>query len=72
MVLEDDKKLQQAENIIPAVNAGAAKASPALLAVLNKVSSVLDTPKLIELNKQTDIERVTPRMPPRHSWRRKS
>jgi len=61
VVLEDDKKLQQAENIIPAVNAAAAKASPALLPVLNKVSSILDTPKLIELNKQTDIERVTPK-----------
>lgn len=61
VVLQDDKKLQQAENIIPAINAAAAKASPALLPVLNKVSSVLDTKKLIELNKQTDIERVTPK-----------
>lgn len=61
VVLTDDKKLQQAENILPAVNATAAKASPALVPVLNKVSSVLDTKKLIELNKQTDIERVTPK-----------
>ena len=61
VVLEDDKKLQQAENIIPAVNAKAALASPAILAALDKVSSVLDTPKLIELNKQTDVERVTPK-----------
>ncbi|MGB9378298.1 MAG: glycine betaine ABC transporter substrate-binding protein [Mycobacteriales bacterium] len=61
VVLQDDKKLQQAENIIPAVNAGTATKSPTLLPVLNKVSSVLDTAKLIALNKQTDIERVTPK-----------
>ena len=61
VVLADDKKLQQAENVVPAVNAGAAKASPALVPVLNKVSSVLDTPRLIELNRQTDVERVTPK-----------
>ncbi len=60
VVLADDKKLQQAENILPAVNAKKAASSPALLPALNKVSAALDTATLIGLNKQTDIARVTP------------
>ena len=41
----DDKKLQNTDNIIPAVNAKAA--NPQLIAALDKVSAALDTPKLI-------------------------
>lgn len=55
-ILTDDKHLQNSDDIVPAVNADAA--SPVLLADLNKVSAALDTPKLIQLNKQTDIDRV--------------
>jgi osmoprotectant transport system substrate-binding protein len=57
VALEDDKGLQTVDNIIPAVNADAS--SPELLDALNEVSAALDTPKLIELNKQVDIERKT-------------
>jgi osmoprotectant transport system substrate-binding protein len=57
VVLEDDKKLQTVDNIIPAVNAKAAK--PEMLAALDKVSGALDTPKLIELNKAVDVDRKT-------------
>jgi osmoprotectant transport system substrate-binding protein len=55
VVLEDDKKLQNSDNVIPAINAKAA--SPELIAALDKVSAALDTPKLIELNKAVDIDR---------------
>ena len=42
VVLEDDKHLQNADNVIPAVNAAAAQANPALLPALNAVSAKLD------------------------------
>jgi osmoprotectant transport system substrate-binding protein len=57
VVLEDDKQLQNADNIIPAVNAAAAAANPALLETLNAVSEVLTTEDLIELNAAVDVER---------------
>lgn len=58
-LLTDDKHLQNSDNVVPAVNEKAA--SPALLANLNKVSAALDTPKLVQLNKKTDIDRVSPK-----------
>ena len=57
VALEDDKKLQTVDNIIPAVNAKAA--TQPLLDALNRVSAALDTTKLIALNKSTDIDRKT-------------
>ncbi|MFI7432713.1 glycine betaine ABC transporter substrate-binding protein [Micromonospora haikouensis] len=57
VVLADDKLLQNTDNVIPAVNAKAA--TPELLAALDKVSAVLDTPKLIALNKAVDVDRKT-------------
>ncbi|MEH0982748.1 glycine betaine ABC transporter substrate-binding protein [Micromonospora sp. CPCC 205556] len=59
VVLTDDKKLQNTDNVIPAVNARAA--NPQLLAALDKVSAALDTPKLIALNKAVDVERKSPK-----------
>jgi len=58
VVLEDDKHLQTVDNVIPAINAKAS--SPQLVAALDKVSAALDTPKLIELNKQMDVDRKSP------------
>ena len=58
VVLEDDKKLQNTDNVVPAVNKNAA--NPMLIAALDKVSEVLDTPKLIALNKAVDVDRKTP------------
>ena len=55
VVLTDDKKLQNTDNIIPAINAKAS--SPEIIAALDKVSAALDTAKLIELNKAVDIDR---------------
>jgi len=60
VVLEDDKKLQNTDNVVPAVNTKAA--APELIAALDKVSEVLDTPKLIALNKAVDIDRKTPKV----------
>jgi osmoprotectant transport system substrate-binding protein len=57
VVLEDDKQLQNADNVIPAVNAAAAEASPALLEALNAVSAELTTDDLIEMNAAVDVER---------------
>jgi osmoprotectant transport system substrate-binding protein len=57
VVLTDDKKLQNTDNLVPAVNAKIA--SPELLAALNKVSAALDTGKLIQLNKAVDVDRKT-------------
>lgn len=57
IVLEDNKKLQNTDNVIPAVNAEVA--TPELLAALNKVSTSLDTSKLIALNKAVNADRKT-------------
>jgi len=59
VVLTDDKGLQNADNIIPAVNKAAADANPAILEALDQVSAALDTDKLIQLNKAVDIDRRT-------------
>jgi osmoprotectant transport system substrate-binding protein len=59
VVLEDDQGLQRVDNVVPAVNAAAAQASPGLVDVLDQVSSVLDTPTLVELNKAVDVDRRT-------------
>jgi osmoprotectant transport system substrate-binding protein len=58
VVLDDDKHLQNTDNVIPAVNSKAASAD--LVAALNKVSAALDTPKLVALNKATDVDHKTP------------
>ena len=57
VVLEDDKNLQNADNVIPAVNAQAAAAQPALLPALNAVSAELTTDDLVEMNAAVDVER---------------
>lgn len=58
VVLEDDKELQNTDNVIPAVNAEVA--TPELLAALDAVSAALDTEQLIDLNRAVDVERETP------------
>lgn len=59
VVLEDDKGLQNADNIIPAVNAQVAQDNPAVVELLDEVSAALDTDRLIELNKAVDVDRRT-------------
>jgi osmoprotectant transport system substrate-binding protein len=60
VVLDDDKKLQNTDNIVPAVNKKAG--NPQMIAALDKVSDALDTPKLVELNKAVDVDRKTPKV----------
>jgi osmoprotectant transport system substrate-binding protein len=57
VVLEDDKDLQNADNIVPAVNAAAAAANPALIEALNTVSAKLTEDDLIAMNAAVDIDR---------------
>jgi osmoprotectant transport system substrate-binding protein len=58
VVLQDDKKLQSVDNLIPAVNVKVN--NPALMAALDAVSASLDTTKLVNLNKAVDVDRKTP------------
>jgi osmoprotectant transport system substrate-binding protein len=55
VVLDDDKQLQNADNVIPAVNAKAA--DDALMADLNAVSAALTTDELVSLNAAVDVQR---------------
>jgi osmoprotectant transport system substrate-binding protein len=57
VVLEDDQKLQNADNIVPAVTAATAAANPALVPALDAVSAALTTDQLIEMNAAVDLER---------------
>jgi osmoprotectant transport system substrate-binding protein len=58
VALTDDKKLQTADNIIPAINAKVASAD--LVAALDKVSAAMSQEDLVGLNKATDIDRKSP------------
>ncbi|GIE98033.1 hypothetical protein Ari01nite_54980 [Paractinoplanes rishiriensis] len=55
VVLEDDKKLQNTDNVLPALNKKSS--SPELIAALDKASAALDTAKLIDLNKAVSVDR---------------
>ena len=57
VVLKDDKHLQNADNIVPVVNASAAQSSPALIPALDAVSKKLTTDDLITLNASVDVDR---------------
>ncbi|WP_189168437.1 glycine betaine ABC transporter substrate-binding protein [Pilimelia anulata] len=56
VILEDDKKLQTVDNVVPAISK--AKATPELVTALDAVSLALDTPKLIGLNKAVGVDRL--------------
>ena len=57
VVLKDDKTLQNADNIVPAVNASAAQKSSALIPALDAVSKVLTTDDLVNMNNAVDVQR---------------
>ncbi|MGW4391527.1 ABC transporter substrate-binding protein [Streptomyces sp. NPDC004685] len=56
VLLEDDKKLQNADNIVPVVNTKDA-GDKAIAAVLGKLTKTLTTGDLVELNRKVDAER---------------
>ncbi|MCT2590018.1 ABC transporter substrate-binding protein [Streptomyces sp. N2-109] len=60
VVLEDDKKLQNADNVLPVVNAKDA-GSKDIASVLGKLTRVLTTDDLMDLNRQVDSERKKPK-----------
>ncbi|MFI1808121.1 ABC transporter substrate-binding protein [Streptomyces californicus] len=57
--LEDDKKLQNADNILPVVNTKDAGA-PEISDALGKLTAALTTEDLAELNRKFDAERAKP------------
>lgn len=57
--LEDDKKLQNADNVLPVVNAKDAGAKE-IADALDKLTKVLTTEDLAELNRKVDAERAKP------------
>ncbi|MEU1022951.1 ABC transporter substrate-binding protein [Streptomyces sp. NPDC005900] len=56
VILEDDKKLQNADNILPVVNAEEAGGKE-IAAALAKLTKTLTTEDLVELNRKVDEER---------------
>ncbi|MGW0735308.1 ABC transporter substrate-binding protein [Streptomyces sp. NPDC002851] len=57
VLLEDDKKLQNADNVLPVVNAKEA-GDKAIADALGKLTKTLTTDDLVELNRKVDAERV--------------
>lgn len=59
VLLQDDKKLQNADNVLPVLNAKKA-ADKEIETALNKITKVLTTEDLINLNRKVDAERLKP------------
>ena len=59
-LLKDDKKLQNADNLLPVVNAGKAGGKK-VAAALAKLTDVLTTEDLTDLNRKVDAERQKPK-----------
>ncbi len=57
VVLEDDQGLQNADNLLPVVNAEGPAGSDEVAEVLNALSAVLSTDDLAELNRRVDEDR---------------
>ena len=60
VVLEDDQDWQNAENLVPVVNADFLADNPEIANVLNHLSEVLTTEDLMTLNAKVDVERERP------------
>jgi osmoprotectant transport system substrate-binding protein len=59
VLLADDRKLQNADNVLPVMNAEQA-GSPEIAAALGRLTQVLTTADLTDLDKQVDVERRKP------------
>ncbi|MEU9113347.1 ABC transporter substrate-binding protein [Streptomyces sp. NPDC048483] len=59
VLLQDDKKLQNADNVLPVVNAKSA-GDKEIATLLGKLTSTLTTEDLINLNRKVDAERLKP------------
>ena len=58
VVLEDDKHLENADNIVPVIRKSVD--SPAIDAILNAISAKVTTDQMLALNKQVDISQQDP------------
>ena len=58
VVLEDDKHLQQADNIVPLIRTAVANSE--VSALLNSIDAKLNTPDLTAMNKSADIDKLDP------------
>lgn len=57
VVLQDDKNLQNAENLVPVVNSDFLKKNPKVATALDKLATVLTTDDLKSLNAKVDVDR---------------
>jgi osmoprotectant transport system substrate-binding protein len=57
VVLKDDKNLQSADNVLPAVNSSANTKNPALMPALEAVAAKITTDDLVNLNNAVDVQR---------------
>jgi osmoprotectant transport system substrate-binding protein len=60
VLLTDDKKIQPAENLVPAVSSSFLAAHPDVAGPLNALMAALTTQKLTELNAKVSIQRQKP------------
>jgi osmoprotectant transport system substrate-binding protein len=60
VLLEDDKGIQPAQNLTPAVNSDFLKENPDLEDVFNQLSEALTTEDLAQMNLEVDAERQKP------------
>jgi osmoprotectant transport system substrate-binding protein len=58
VVLEDDRNLQNADNVVPIIRTGAL--TDQARQVLNRVSAALTTDDLVQLNKRADVDKEDP------------
>ena len=58
VVLQDDKHLQNADNVVPVIRTQAA--SDEVTSTLNSISSKLSTADLVDMNKKADIDKQDP------------
>ena len=58
VVLDDDKHLQNADNVVPVLRSSVA--TPEVTSALNRVSEALTTADLIALNKRSDVDHEDP------------
>jgi len=56
VILQDDKGLQRADNLVPIVHKALVDADPNIATLLNAVSAKLTQDQLIELNRQSTVE----------------
>ena len=57
MLLEDDKQIQPAQNLVPAINSDWLADNEDVEDVLNELMSTLTTEDLAELNNRVSVER---------------